>query len=154
RAEWEEAAEAARRKEAVTKALRFLNESLRQHAGDEPAERAAADEIERLLKVLRRRQEDRRKELERLQGLWAPKKMEFAGGAVLLEILGPSLKPPSAVAIIGDRFLTRAGTDPERVPTLRVYPGLKPAGIDFRVGGKVIRGVYELQGDTLRICIG
>jgi uncharacterized protein (TIGR03067 family) len=58
------------------------------------------------------------------------------------------------VAILGDHFLTRAGKDLERVPTLRLYPHLQPAGIDFRVGGKVIRGVYELQGDTLRICIG
>jgi hypothetical protein len=72
---------------------------------------------------------------------------------VPIQIVG-SLSPPSAVAILGDRYLTRAGKDPQQAPIIRLHPDRKPAGIDFHIGGRVIRATYELQGDTLRIRIG
>jgi RNA polymerase sigma factor (sigma-70 family) len=129
-------------------------EQLREQAGGALTEREALDEIERLVKELRQRRQKQREALDKLQGVWALKKLVSAGGPVPPEVVPLPVAPPSAVAILGDRFLTRAGTDPERVPTLRLHPHLQPAGIDFRVGGKVIRGVYELQGDTLRIGLG
>jgi uncharacterized protein (TIGR03067 family) len=41
--------------------------------------------------------------------------------------------------------------------TFRVYPGSKPAAIDFEhtagdLKGKVWEGIYTLEGDTLTIC--
>jgi RNA polymerase sigma factor (sigma-70 family) len=155
-AELGQAMDAARKRDAVTRALRQIDDglrALRRHTGSEQAELEALDEIERGLKELRRQRQDQRKALEKLQGLWLPKKLVFGGDAVPIQIVG-SLSPPSAVAILGDRFLTRAGKDPQQVPTIRLHPDRKPAGIDFHIGGKVLRATYELQGDTLRIHIG
>jgi uncharacterized protein (TIGR03067 family) len=103
---------------------------------------------------LRRQRQDQRQEREKLQGLWVPKKLEFGGTAVPPELWGGTLSPPSAVAILGDRFLTRASKDPQRVPTIRLHPHRKPAEIEFHIGARVLRATYELQGDTLRIRIG
>jgi uncharacterized protein (TIGR03067 family) len=154
--EWEQAGDAALKRDAVKRALRQIDDSLRdlrRHTGSEQAELEALDEIERGLKELHRQRQDQRKELEKLQGLWLPKKMVFGGDAVPIQIVG-SLSPPSAVAILGDRYLTRAGKDPQQVPTIRLHPERKPAGIDFHIDGKVIRATYELQGDMLRIRVG
>jgi RNA polymerase sigma factor (sigma-70 family) len=140
--EWEQSADAALKRDAVTRVLRQIDEGLRdlrRHTGSEQAELEALDEIERGLKELRRQRQDHRQELEK--------------HAVPLPIVG-SLSPPSAVAILGDRYLTRAGKDPQQVPTIRLHPDRKPAGIDFHIGGRVLRATYELQGDTLRIRIG
>jgi RNA polymerase sigma factor (sigma-70 family) len=156
RLEWEKSGDAALKRDAVKRALRQIDDGLRdllRHTGSEQAELEALDEIERGLKELRRQRQDQRKELEKLQGLWLPKKLVFGGDAVPIQIVG-SLSPPSAVAILGDRYLTRAGKDPKQVPTIRLHPDRKPAGIDFHIGGKVLRATYELQGDTLRIRIG
>ena len=160
RAAWEQAGVQEFKKSAIQKALRQIDEGLRdlrRHMGSEQAELRALDEMMRsleLLKSLRRLREDQHKGLEKLEGLWMPKKVEFGSSKLPLEILGGSLSPPSAVAILGDRFLTRTGKDLQKIPTIRLHLGRRPAGIDFHVGGKVIRATYELQGETLRIRIG
>jgi RNA polymerase sigma factor (sigma-70 family) len=157
-AEWERYHKAAAlRKDAVQKAVRQIDEGLRdlrRLTDDERAEMEALDEIERALKDLRWQRQDQRKEREKLQGLWVPKKLEFGATAVPPELWGGTLSPPSAVAILGDRFLTRAGKDPRRVPTIRLDPHSKPARIEFHIGGQIHRATYELQGDTLRIRLG
>jgi RNA polymerase sigma factor (sigma-70 family) len=156
-AELERAASMALRKEALKRALRQVElglRELRDQFADPKAEEDALAEVERIAKEFRRQRAQQSKELEKLQGLWLLKKLELAGGPVPPELALAPLTSPSAVAILGDRFLTRASKQVEKLPRIRVYAETKPHGIDFRIGARIIRGRYELQGDTLRIWIG
>ncbi len=144
---------------AFQKVLREIENAMqqvRQEANGEASELELLQEVERVVKELQDRVRRGRKELEKLQGIWATRKVHIAGAVALPpEILPLPLASLGNVAVVGNRFITRgAGQDPAKLPTLRLDPTSKPAAIDFRLGDRVIRAVYELEGDTLRIGFG
>jgi uncharacterized protein (TIGR03067 family) len=131
---------------------------LRQQTQDEQAELQALQEIEKQVKEMREkllRRQEQRKELDKLQGLWEVKKLEAVGASLPAELVPLPLGEARTTAILGDRFIPKgSGSDPEAFPVLQIHPGQAPAGIDFVVRGRTVRGIYELKGDTLRIGLG
>lgn len=94
-----------------------------------------------------------KKDLAALQGTWVMVALEVDGKPV------PEEKIKGAMLVIkGDKYITKVkGKDYETVITLD--PGKKPKAIDmvFTEGDKkdkVLRGIYVIEGDTLKICRG
>ena len=96
-------------------------------------------------------QDAAKKELEQLAGTWTISALEVEGQKVADE------KLQGTTLVIKDNkyIVTARGQSHETVITLD--PGKKPKSIDmvFSQGmnkDKVHRGIYELDGDTLKLC--
>jgi uncharacterized protein (TIGR03067 family) len=61
-------------------------------------------------------------------------------------------KPADTVRFDGDKLTFLRGTDTVSEGTVKVDAAKTPATIDFVSGKTTYLGIYELQGDTLRIC--
>jgi uncharacterized protein (TIGR03067 family) len=94
--------------------------------------------------------DDKQKGLDQLKGSWKVVKAEPAG---------PDGRPrfePKWLIINGDKvtvWFDDTGKK-KRETRIKVDPKAKPAHIDLQRGEKkgVSRGIYEVKGDTLRIC--
>jgi uncharacterized protein (TIGR03067 family) len=94
-----------------------------------------------------------KKEIERFQGTWVFESVNVEGEAAPAE----SLKGAKLV-IKGDKFTAHEGKE-ELHGTFKVDPSKKPKTLDvtFSDGpdkGKTMQGIYELTGDTYKVCIG
>jgi uncharacterized protein (TIGR03067 family) len=94
---------------------------------------------------------DAKKELERLQGTWVMAALEVNGEEVpRKKLVGTTL------VIKGDKYIVKV-KDTTHETTIKLDPTKDPKAIDmyFPDGPelpKLSKGVYELDGDTLRIC--
>jgi uncharacterized protein (TIGR03067 family) len=94
---------------------------------------------------------DAKKELDRLQGTWVMAALEVNGEEV------PRKKLEGTTLVIkGDRYIVKV-KDTTHETTIKVDPRKDPRAIDmyFPDGSnlpKLSKGVYDLDGDTLRIC--
>jgi uncharacterized protein (TIGR03067 family) len=90
-------------------------------------------------------------ELARLQGTWGTASVEVDGSPV-----PPHLYRDARLVVAGDRFvlfnpLPDAGQRLEG--SLRLDPAKTPKELDLLLdGGQAFQEVYELEGDTLRVC--
>jgi uncharacterized protein (TIGR03067 family) len=90
-------------------------------------------------------------ELAPFQGSWKPVAVEVDGSPV-----PPHEYQDARLVIAGDRFLLwnplpDAGQRVEG--SIRVDPSKTPKHLDLRLdGGQAFQEVYELEGDTLRVC--
>jgi uncharacterized protein (TIGR03067 family) len=95
-----------------------------------------------------------RKERERLQGTWRLVAREFAGKADSAE----DLKRVRGKAVVkGDRITVSYLGEDERRLTFKVDPSARPRRIDLtfldgEYKGKTARGIYELDGNKLKVC--
>jgi uncharacterized protein (TIGR03067 family) len=86
-----------------------------------------------------------------LQGTWAATKAQRNGKAAA-DVVGHRL------SFTGNRFQVRSKDGKVLYAgTFRVHPNTKPAAIDFEhtkgaLKGKAWKGIYALDGDTLREC--
>jgi branched-chain amino acid transport system substrate-binding protein len=86
-----------------------------------------------------------------LRGTWVAKKV-VRDGKPTSDVVGHRL------TFTADRFVIRSPKGKVVYQgTVRVDPGQKPAAIDFKhtgegLKGKVWKGIYSIDGDTLRIC--
>src|SRR5215471_16255995 len=86
-----------------------------------------------------------------LQGIWTATQVEQDGKATE-DVIGHRL------SLTGNRFQIRSRDGQSLYAgTFRVNPSAKPAAIDFAhtegaLNGKVWKGIYALNGDTLTIC--
>jgi uncharacterized protein (TIGR03067 family) len=91
------------------------------------------------------------KGLDQLKGSWKVVKAQPARPD------GPPRFEPKRLVINGDKvtlYFDEKGKQ-KRATRIKVDPKAKPAHIDIQRGEKkddVFRGIYELKGDTLRIC--
>ncbi|HET6368531.1 MAG TPA: TIGR03067 domain-containing protein [Pseudomonadales bacterium] len=88
---------------------------------------------------------------KKLQGTWTATKAERDGSAAD-DVVGHRL------SVTGNRFQIQSkGGQRLHAGTVRLDPSAKPAAIDFEhtegtPKGKAWKGIYALDGDTLRVC--
>jgi uncharacterized protein (TIGR03067 family) len=97
--------------------------------------------------------DEAKKELDRLQGTWTMAALEVDGKPVPEEKL-----KSSTLTIKGDKYIIKVG-DNTHETIIKLDPGKKPKEIDmtFTEGAnkdKTLKGIYDLDGDTFRMCRG
>ena len=98
------------------------------------------------------RSQDAADERKLLQGTWLPTAAELSADP-LDEATLKTLK----LVIEGDKYAVTVGVSPFDKGTIRIDPAAKPKTMDI-IGtegankGKTFLAIYELNGDTLRIC--
>jgi uncharacterized protein (TIGR03067 family) len=100
------------------------------------------------------RADDAKKDLDKLQGTWEITEVVNSGKA----IAGEKLKG-GQVVFKGDEMTIKEGDDDKdpRKFTVKLDPGKKPRALDATAlnrdqKGSVSPGIYELDGDALKIC--
>jgi uncharacterized protein (TIGR03067 family) len=93
-----------------------------------------------------KRAEDKAKELEQLRGSWQITKIE------------PLMPDPTRMIFDGDKLTVVFADQQHKNLTIMIDPAAKPAQMDsiedLGKGEKVkTLGIYEVSGDTLRICV-
>jgi uncharacterized protein (TIGR03067 family) len=97
--------------------------------------------------------EDAKKELEKIQGTWVAASVEFNGGKAT-----PERAATIKVICKDDKYVqTEAGREVEK-GSHKLDPSKKPKHMDITVTdgeqkGKTQLAIYELEGDTLKICV-
>ena len=94
------------------------------------------------------REDTAKKELARLEGTWVLVKMEIEGRS----LLGRDERPPKLVVKGGQARFDAAGA--EAIPLAKVLDlSKKPKTVTVPYEGKVtFYGIYEVDGDELRVC--
>jgi len=92
------------------------------------------------------------KELKKFQGTWTFASVE-AGGK---EIPAAEFKGMT-VTFEGDRYTVKKGEEVIQAATQKLDPSRSPKTLDVTVAegpnkGAVILGIYEISGDTLKVC--
>lgn len=93
-----------------------------------------------------------KKELQKLQGTWVAVSREENGQRVPPEEL-----KHITVSFRGDKFTVRRGDKVIQAGTQKLDPTKKPKTLDATATegedkGTTLLGIYELKGDTLRVC--
>lgn len=91
------------------------------------------------------------KESDALEGTWVPSEAEL-GGQKFPDEIRKSIK----LVIKGDKYTVTVGTQVDK-GTVKLDPTAKPktmdiTGVEGPNKGKVFPAIYELNGDTLRLC--
>jgi uncharacterized protein (TIGR03067 family) len=96
-------------------------------------------------------QDEAQKERKKLQGAWTVESTELGGQKV-------ALTEAQHWIITGDHLTVKIGDKTLHQGTLQIDPTKKPKAFDIvlEAAGKkeVLPGIYELQGDTWKICCG
>ena len=94
-----------------------------------------------------------KKELKKLEGSWATVFIEAAGQKVTDEDKIKTRK----LTTKGNKYTLKVGDETVQ-GTIEINPTKKPKTIDVKPDsgsnkGKTLRGIYELDGDNLKICL-
>jgi uncharacterized protein (TIGR03067 family) len=94
-----------------------------------------------------------KKELKKLEGTWATVSIEAAGQKVTDEDKIKTRK----LSAKGDKYTLKVGDETVQ-GTIEIDPGKKPKTVDVKPDtgsnkGKTLLGIYELNGDSLKICL-
>jgi uncharacterized protein (TIGR03067 family) len=100
-----------------------------------------------LLTAADAREDEARKELEKLQGKWLAVEFERDGDKVAEK----DLKDSSAT-FAGNRVTMRDGAS-VRALEFKLDPSKKPKTIELTTGQQTVRGIYGLDGDSLKLCV-
>lgn len=95
---------------------------------------------------------DLEKELKRFQGTWSEESVETSGKKLRIDGL-----KGMTVTFEGDKYAVKKGDDVLEAATIKLDPSKSPHAIDMTMTegpfkGAVILGIYEINGDTLKIC--
>ena len=95
---------------------------------------------------------DVEKELKKLQGTWTFESVEVGGKeAPAADFKGMT------VTFEGGKFTVKNGDEVIQVGTVKLDPSKSPKTVDLTVAdgvnkGAVMLGIYEISGDTLKVC--
>jgi uncharacterized protein (TIGR03067 family) len=94
--------------------------------------------------------QDAKKDLEKMQGEWTIVSVEQGGKKKAPDEEFKKLK----LTITGEEWKVRSGDEEKIKMTFKIDPSKDPKTIDLTIksGGKVSRGIYKLEGDTLTVC--
>jgi uncharacterized protein (TIGR03067 family) len=95
--------------------------------------------------------EDLKKEQDRLKGTWSVLAIEVPKGEK-----GPSDKELKEMKVIfadTDKVIMKFGEDEDKPAVYKLDPSQKPKEIDIMPGPRTLKGIYTLDGDTLKICL-
>jgi len=95
---------------------------------------------------------DVEKELKKFQGVWAIESMESGGKKIPLEAV-----KDVTLTFEGDNYTVKNGKDVIQVGTQKLDASKSPKTLDGTViegfgKGAVTPGIYEIDGDTLKVC--
>jgi uncharacterized protein (TIGR03067 family) len=88
-----------------------------------------------------------------LKGSWKVADSLQAGTGDFLKPFRKGIKPADAVKVDGDKLVFLLGAEVLSEFSVKVDASQSPPTIDLVSGGKTYLGIYELDGDTLRICL-
>jgi uncharacterized protein (TIGR03067 family) len=96
---------------------------------------------------------DAKKDLDKLQGTWIMAELEVEGAQV-----APERLRGTKLVVKGDKYIVTVKNESHET-VITLDPTKKPKAIDmvFRDGpnkDKVHRGIYEVNGDTFKLCRG
>jgi uncharacterized protein (TIGR03067 family) len=99
------------------------------------------------------KEDEAKKDLEKLQGSWTMAALEVDGKPVPEEKL-----KSSTLTIKKDKYIIKVG-DSTHETTIKLDPSKKPKEIDmtFTEGpnkDKTLKGIYDIDGDTFKMCRG
>jgi uncharacterized protein (TIGR03067 family) len=94
-----------------------------------------------------------KEELKRLQGTWTPVSGSYSGK----KLSAAAVQQEARLVIQGGRFTLQKPKDEAWKGTVTVNPAKKPKTLDLKITegedkGETFEGIYELQGDTLKVC--
>ena len=96
--------------------------------------------------------EDVRKELKKFQGVWTIESMESGGKKIPAEAI-----KEVTLTFEGDKYTVKNGKDVIQVGAQKLDASKSPKTLDGTVTegfgkGAVMPGIYEIDGDTLKVC--
>src|SRR5262249_8632881 len=97
--------------------------------------------------------DDAKKALAKLDGTWRAESMAVDGNK-----LGADDVKAYSVTIKDGKYSAKMGNDVYNEGTLKIDPAKKPGTLDVMPSkgdneGKTMQGIFELDGDTLKICL-
>ena len=99
-----------------------------------------------LVLIIGQARADDKEDKEKLQGEWS---------LVSYELNGKSGKIPDAkYKFEGNNFYATSLSGGDGEGTFAIDSSKKPKRIDFTGKGQLVKAIYELDGDTLKVCIG
>ena len=95
---------------------------------------------------------DVEKELKKFQGTWTVESVEAGGKEVPIDLF-----KGMTVIFEGDKYTVKMGDKVIQTATQKLDPSKSPKTLDGTVTegpnkGTVILGIYEISGDTLKVC--
>ena len=95
---------------------------------------------------------DVEKELKKFQGVWTVESLESGGKKIPADTF-----KGMTLTYEGDKYTVKNGKEVIQVGTQKVDPSKSPKTIDVTMTegpnkGAVMLGIYEINGDTLRVC--
>lgn len=98
--------------------------------------------------------DDIKKEMERFQGSWTTVSIQRDGKDVLPDDEKPKLK----LTIKDNKRVLKVDDEVRSTGTYKLNPSKSPKWIDITVSegpleGRTVKGIYEIEGDTQKICL-
>jgi uncharacterized protein (TIGR03067 family) len=95
---------------------------------------------------------DVEKELKKFQGTWTVARVEAGGKELPIDQF-----KGMTVTFAGDKYTVKIGDEVIQAATQKLDPSKSPKTLDGTVAegphkGTVILGIYEISGDTLKVC--
>jgi uncharacterized protein (TIGR03067 family) len=92
------------------------------------------------------------KELKKFQGTWTVESVEAGGKELPIDVF-----KRMTVTFEGDKYTVKIGDEVIQTATQKLNPSKSPKTLDGTVAegpnkGMVILGIYEISGDTLKVC--